>query len=45
LLKGRCEKIKKPIQIEIGPQGWFSWRTLERNLLGMTLGGLIVVSS
>jgi hypothetical protein len=43
--EGGCEKIKKPTKTEQGPQGWFSWRTLERNPLAITFAGLIVVSS
>jgi hypothetical protein len=39
------EKMKKALETKAGPQGWFSWRTLERNLLWITLGGAIVISS
>jgi hypothetical protein len=37
--------ISLPLKIEPGPEGWFSWGTSERNLLRITLGGLIVVPS
>ena len=40
-----CERTKKAIKIKPSPEGWFSWRTLERNHLAFNSNDLIVISA
>jgi hypothetical protein len=40
-----CEKIRMSAKIRPGPQGWFSWRTLEPNLSPSNCGDPIAVNS